>query len=96
VFRIASLSGLDEHVAGTPVRRLGRPLLAAATGATLAELMARLGHSTVSAAMRYQHAAADWDKAIAEALSKMATVTTIDAAAGGRPRLAQAAPPQKL
>lgn len=46
--------------------------LAAATGATLAEVMARLGHSTVGAAMRYQHAAADRDKAIAEALSKLA------------------------
>ena len=32
-------------------------VLAAATGATLAELMNRLGHSTVGAAMRYQHAA---------------------------------------
>ena len=32
-------------------------VLAAATGATLAELMARLGHSTPAAAMRYQHAA---------------------------------------
>jgi integrase len=50
-------------------------VLAAATGATLAELMARLGHSTVSAAMIYQHAAADRDKAIAEALSELATAT---------------------
>lgn len=57
-------------------------VLAAATGATLAELMARLGHSTVSAAMRYQHAAADRDKAIAEALSKLATVTPITEAKG--------------
>jgi integrase len=57
-------------------------VLAAATGATLAELMARLGHSTVSAAMRYQHAAADRDKVIAEALSEMAegTVTPISSA----------------
>lgn len=47
-------------------------VLAAQTGATLAELMARLGHSTPGAAMRYQHAAADRDKAIAEALSKLA------------------------
>jgi integrase len=47
--------------------------LAAATGATLAELMARLGHSTPAAAMRYQHAAQDRDRAIAEALSKLAT-----------------------
>lgn len=46
--------------------------LAAATGATLAELMSRLGHSTVGAAMRYQHAATDRDQVIAEALSRMA------------------------
>jgi integrase len=61
-------------------------VLAAATGATLAELMARLGHSTVSAAMRYQHAAADRDKVIAAALSELAagTVTPIGAAGGKR------------
>lgn len=47
-------------------------VLAAQTGATLAELMARLGHSTPAAAMRYQHAARDRDKAIATALSKLA------------------------
>jgi integrase len=44
--------------------------LAAATGATLAELMRRLGHSTAVAAMRYQHATDDRDRAIAEALSE--------------------------
>jgi integrase len=44
--------------------------LAAATGATIAELMRRLGHSTPSAAMRYQHAADDRDAAIAAALSE--------------------------
>jgi integrase len=61
-------------------------VLAAATGATLAELMARLGHSTVSAAMRYQHAAADRDKVIAAALSELAagTVTPISSAGGKR------------
>jgi integrase len=46
--------------------------MAAQTGATLAELMARIGHSTPQAAMRYQHAAQGRDKAIAEALSKLA------------------------
>ncbi|MEP9391158.1 site-specific integrase [Gordonia sp. VNK1] len=46
-------------------------VLAAATGATLAELQARLGHSTVSAAMRYQHAAKGRDRKIAEGLSKL-------------------------
>lgn len=52
-------------------------VLAAATGATLAELMARLGHTTPAAAMRYQHAAADRDKAIAAALSDLATGTNV-------------------
>lgn len=52
-------------------------VLAAATGATMAELMARLGHSTPQAAMRYQHAAEDRDRAIAEALSQLATGATV-------------------
>lgn len=46
-------------------------VLAAATGATLAELMGRLGHSTPGAAMRYQHAAQGRDKQIAALLSKL-------------------------
>ncbi len=47
-------------------------VLAAATGATLAELMARLGHSTPQAAMRYQHVAKGRDHEIAALLSKLA------------------------
>jgi integrase len=47
--------------------------LAAATGATLAELTARLGHSTPQAAMRYQHAAKGRGREIAALLSKLAT-----------------------
>jgi integrase len=47
-------------------------VLAAATGASLAELMARLGHSTPTAAMRYQHAAQGRDREIATLLSKLA------------------------
>jgi integrase len=42
--------------------------LSAATGATLKELMARLGHSSMRAAMIYQHATSDRDQAIAKAL----------------------------
>jgi integrase len=48
-------------------------VLAAATGATLAELMARLGHSTPQAAMRYQHASRARGREIAALLSKLAT-----------------------
>ena len=47
-------------------------VLAAATGASLAELMGRLGHGTPQAALRYQHVTADRDQTIAELLSKLA------------------------
>jgi integrase len=47
--------------------------LAAQTGATLAELMHRLGHSTASAALVYQHSAKGRDAQIAEALSTLAS-----------------------
>lgn len=47
-------------------------VLAASTEATLAELMARLGHSTAGAALRYQHAAAGADARIAQRLSEIA------------------------
>ena len=50
-------------------------VLAAATGASLAELMARLGHSSHAAALRYQHAAAGRDREIAALLSKLADGT---------------------
>lgn len=46
-------------------------VLAAQTGATLKELMDRLGHSTPAAAMRYQHSARDRDAEIARLLSRM-------------------------
>ena len=51
-------------------------VLAAATGATLAELMARLGHYTPGAALRYQHVAAGRGRQIADALSKLAEPDT--------------------
>lgn len=54
-------------------------VLAASTGATLAELMARLGHSTAGAAMRYQHAAQDRDHVIARELSRIAESAARDA-----------------
>jgi integrase len=57
------LPGLHFH----DLRHTGGTL-SAATGATLKELMARLGHSSVRAAMIYQHATRDRDQAIAKAL----------------------------
>jgi integrase len=45
--------------------------LAAATGATTAELMHRAGHASASAALRYQHASRDRDRRLSEALETM-------------------------
>ncbi|WP_206055009.1 site-specific integrase [Nocardia sp. CS682] len=46
--------------------------LAASTGATLADLKKRLGHSSSAAAMRYMHAVDGRDKEVAAELSKLA------------------------
>ncbi len=81
----------------TARRQVGRPDLhmhdlrhsgntwAAATGASTAELMARMGHASPAAALRYQHATRERDRAIADALT--ALVVDPDAA---RPSAARA------
>jgi integrase len=59
----------------TPIRfhdlRHTGATIAAQTGATLKELMQRIGHSTPNAALGYQHAAEGRDHVIAAALDKM-------------------------
>lgn len=45
--------------------------LAAATGATTAELMHRAGHASAPAALRYQHASRDRDRRLSEALEAL-------------------------
>lgn len=47
--------------------------LAASTGATTRELMARAGHTSPTVAMKYQHAVRDRDRAIADALGTALT-----------------------
>lgn len=79
-----------RKVAGRPdlrwhdLRHTGATL-AAQTGATLAELMNRLGHSDVKAALIYQHAAADRDAEIARRLSAMAEQASQPIANGTNP-----------
>ena len=58
--------------------------LAAATGASTKELMARMGHASMRAALIYQHATADRDHAIAAALSRLATGDVAEAEQPGR------------
>ena len=45
-------------------------VLAAQSGATLADLMARLGHSSVNAAMKYAHAASDHGRKVADQMEQ--------------------------
>ena len=63
--------------------------LAAATGARPKELMARMGHASMRAALIYQHATTDRDAAIAAALSQLALgeVATAEPATRERPPL---------
>jgi integrase len=63
----AGVPGLHFH----DLRHTGGTL-SATTGATLKELMARLGHSSTRAAMIYQHATQDRDQVIAKALGGLA------------------------
>ena len=51
--------------------------LAAATGASVAELMRRGGHSNPQAALRYQHATDDRDRVLADALAGLASVISL-------------------
>jgi integrase len=63
----AAIEGLHFH----DLRHTGNSL-AALTGANLRELMERMGHASTRAAMIYLHAAADRDRAIADALGTLA------------------------
>lgn len=51
--------------------------LYAQSGATLAELMDRIGHSTPAAAMRYQHAAQGRDARLAAAMSEQVQIANL-------------------
>ncbi|MGI5425805.1 tyrosine-type recombinase/integrase [Streptomyces sp. CA-179760] len=60
------IKGLHFH----DLRHTGNTL-AASTGASTRELMTRMGHSTARAALIYQHASAERDRLIADALSAL-------------------------
>ncbi|MGX5182582.1 tyrosine-type recombinase/integrase [Streptomyces avermitilis] len=60
----AGIKGLHFH----DLRHTGNTL-AASTGASTRELMSRMGHSAARAALIYQHASADRDRLIADAVS---------------------------
>ena len=61
-----------RHVAGT---------LAAATGASTKEIMRRLGHATQEAALRYQHATDERDRALAAGIDRLIQAAKADPSA---------------
>ncbi len=63
--------GLDDGVHFHDLRHSGNTW-AARTGANLPELMRRMGHASSDAAVRYQRATSDRDRAIADALGRLA------------------------
>lgn len=72
VYKAARTIGRDDvHV--HDLRHLGA-VLAAQSGATLKELMARMGHTSPAMSMRYQHVAAGRDVQIAAAMSALVEV----------------------
>ncbi len=86
----APLTAVSLHRVWSKARmKVGRPdlhlhdlrhtglTLAAATGATTAELMHRAGHSSASAALRYQHATKDRDRVLADALEALVKPATV-------------------
>jgi hypothetical protein len=68
--------------------------MASTTGASTKELMRRAGHSSPAAALRYQHATEDRDKATANALNEMIRgdvipISTAKSQEASRPQRAQ-------
>lgn len=65
------------HITLHDLRHAGATI-AAWTGASTKELMARLGHSTPRAALRYQHAARHRDREIAERLGELFQAPSVE------------------
>jgi integrase len=70
--RARRAAGLSSEVHLHDLRHTGNHL-AALSGASTRELMARMGHASMRAALIYQHATADRDRAIADCLDGLLT-----------------------
>jgi integrase len=77
----AGLSGVHFH----DLRHTGNHI-AAGTGASLRELMGRMGHSTTRAALIYQHRTAERDQLLAAAISTIVEAELNQAGASGTQR----------
>ena len=71
-WRRARLAAARPELGVHALRHYALTRFAATPGATLAAIMGRAGHSTVTTAMHYQHAAADLDAELAQRMSDLA------------------------
>lgn len=83
--RATAAAGLGAGVHVHDLRHHGATLMARMPGVTTAELMARLGHSSPRAALIYQHATEDRDRAIAGFLDDQARAAAARAPTPIRP-----------
>jgi integrase len=72
--RAVTEAGVSAELHFHDLRHTGNTL-AAATGASLRELMSRMGHASSRAALIYQHATSERDRVIADALNQLAQVS---------------------
>jgi integrase len=72
--RAVTEAGVSAELHFHDLRHSGNTL-AAATGASLRELMSRMGHASSRAALIYQHATSERDRVIADALNQLAQVS---------------------
>src|SRR5690606_29313265 len=75
--RALKAASIDTPLRFHDLRHTGNTL-AASTGASTKELMARMGHASPRAALIYQHATADRDAEIAARISAMISLQSSD------------------
>lgn len=68
---VVGLVGVPADLHPHDLRHHAATMMARMPGVTTKELMARIGHSTPRAALIYQHATEDRDRAVAEAMSRL-------------------------
>lgn len=83
-------AGVDPRLRPHDLRHLANVLAARVPGTTTKDLMARIGHASAAASLRYQHATEDADRAMAAGIDAAIRAATDRPARAGRVRRAAA------
>jgi integrase len=78
----AGVDGAPEGLHVHDLRHAGATMMARMPGVTTKELMARIGHASPRAALIYQHATEERDRAVADYLDEQVSEAVAAAAAG--------------